>query len=148
MIIAFWIVVPILMYLFVAGITAKMFQKAVIKRCGFCALNSSGEWRHKHLGRYGEKEFILSTTAHDGSPYLSIFWPIVFPFMVGQAVGDGDQRKQDKAQTQLESAQNRRTEELAEAEHQVELARLRKKENDLLDQHLKLAEIRERQQDR
>jgi hypothetical protein len=141
MIIAFWIVVPILMYLFVAGISAKIFQNAVIKRCGHCAINGSGEWRHRRVGRYGDKEFILSTTAHDASPYLSIFWPIVFPFMIGQDVGDSGQRKLDKAQ-------NRRTEEIAEAEHQVELARLRKKENDLLDQHLKLAEIRERQQDR
>lgn len=148
MIIALWIVVPILLYLFVAGISAKQFQKAVIKRCDFCALNSSGEWRHKRIGRYGDKEFIYSASAHDASPYLSIFWPIVFPFMAGQALGDGDQRKLDKEQAQIESTQRRRNEEIAEQEHQNKLAKLRARENELLDQHLKLAEISERKQDR
>lgn len=144
MVTAFWIVMPILAYLFIAGISAKRFQKAVIKRCQYCSMNSNGEWKHRRIGKYGGKEFIYSTVAHDASPALSIFWPIVFPFMAGQALGDVDQRKMDKEQAQIESTQRRRNEEIAEQEHQNRLAKLRARENELLDQHLKLAEIRER----
>jgi hypothetical protein len=78
----------------------------------------------------------------DEGAYRAAFWPFTLPWTLG-TIATGTDRAGKKALR----TQTRRADEIAEQEHQVELARLRKKENDLLDQHLKLAEIKGRTQD-
>jgi hypothetical protein len=142
MVIALWIVVPILTYLFVAGMLRKPLAMVSAKNCKAC-IDGNHEWVDKDS--YSRRT--LSKPSHiyhgeDGS-IRAAFWPFTLPWTAGTILTGSDRATSKKAK-----AEARRAEELVEAEHQVELARLRKKENEFLDQHLKLAEIERRVQDK
>lgn len=142
MIIVLWIAVPIVSYLFIAGILRAPFAKLRMRRCGKC-VDGVHEWTEKVDYRSRtRKQNSVDFHSEDAAIYAA-FWPFTLPWTAGSML-TGSDRKANKAI----KAEARRAEEIAEAEHQVELARLRKRENDFLDQHLKLAEISKGAQDR
>lgn len=143
MVIALWIVVPIIAYLFIAGGLRSSFAAVSARRCQEC---KNGKHPVVVRNDYGpDRTQQIPAKEHHGTngAVQAAFWPFTLPWTLGSMIGEGD-RTQKKAV----KAESRRTQEIAEAEHQVELARLRKKENDYLDQHLKLEEIRGRVQDK
>lgn len=141
MVIFLWIVIPIVTYLFVAGVLRKPFAKVAVGDCKRC-VDGNHEW--VDTSSYSRRNMSKPSAVYHGEEgsIRAAFWPFTLPWTLGTMVTGWDRagRKSAKALT-------RRAEELAEAEHQVEIAKLRKKENDLLDQHLKLEEIRGRKQD-
>lgn len=132
MLIAFWIVVPMLTYLFMVGVSWKTMQMFFIGRCGHCELRD-GKW--KHYGYHGMKiygygqQWNNSFHMHSNAGMWSLVWPFMIPVLLGQAASD---RKSVKANKD----EQRRHNELTEAKHQAELARLRRIEDEELTRQL------------
>lgn len=144
MVIALSIILPIVAYLFAIGVAWKPMQMNIIKRCPRCELRD-GEW--KHYGYHGLKitgygrDWNDSFHMHNAAGWLALAWPAMLPVMVGQMVSNRS-TKSERALQSAEADKIRRNSELEEQQHQVELARLRARENEYLDQHLKLEDIR------
>lgn len=148
MIVALWIIIPILTYLTIIGLCWNPIRSAVIKGCAQCQLRD-GEF--KHFGSSGGKYssgWKNSDYMHSGSSWAALLWPLILPVFAGKMLSNRTASKEVRALAQAEADKVRRQNELDEQTHQIHLARLRAKENDLLDQHLKLEEIRGRVQDR
>ena len=135
MFIALWIIAPIFLYLFIAGTLRKPFAQVAAGRCSKC-FDGKHHWRDDSGYRSIDREQDSAKYHGEDGSIRSALWPFTLPWTIGTMVTGTD-----RAQSKKVKAGARRAEELAEAEHQVELAKLRKKENELLDHHLKLVEI-------
>ena len=87
-----------------------------------------GKASYRHLENTCTKEYCYD---HElSSFFIGLFWPIAIPVVLGTVTKMPrlDHTSRDE---------RRRTKELAEAEHQLELARLKAQESVLIDQQLR-----------
>lgn len=117
MILALMIILGIFGYISIAGFVGRIYFQSVSKKC----LSKNG--RHS----YCEHEV--------GGFFAGAFWPVTIAGSVGflgaQSVG---------AAAKEEKAANRRKEEIAEAKHKAEIARLARMEHEELDRQLRSLE--------
>lgn len=122
------------------GLTWKQFQLTVIKDCPKCELRD-GRWRHH--GYHGMKISNYGGTwndsyhMHDGSGWLSLVWPFMLPVFAGKMIGSRKATKSVRAMEQAAVDDIRRNNELAEAKHQAQLAKVRAEEDEYLTKQLK-----------
>lgn len=143
---ALYIILPILMYLTMIGVTWRPFQLAIMRDCPNCKLRD-GEWKHYgyhgmkivgHGGQWNDAFFM-----HSAAGWWSLAWPFILPVFIGKIISSQKQTKTQKTLERSAADKIRRQSELDEQQHQVELAELRAKENRLLDEHIR-REIQDR----
>lgn len=119
------IIGSIMGYIFIAGALRGPFlarQLSMCQKCtdGYC----TEDWKDEH-GRRGVTKK-KSRDIHVGdATAMAMFWPFTAPFSMGVIISDRDNRDVHK-----------RNREMAAAQHQVELAKLRRQENEEITKQL------------
>lgn len=125
------IVGSLLGYTFIAGALRAPFSAYQISHCEECNNGRCKEtWRDAHDVK--RTRDASSKTAHsDSATCKAFFWPLTLPWHAGAMISGFDKtgRKELKAVT-------RRSEEIAEAKHQAELAEIRANEDAHLTRQL------------
>lgn len=131
MFILFWIVIPIVTYLFVAGILREPFARVSARRCQEC---KDGKHPVLQTNDYGpDRTMMVRAAEHHGGngAAQAAFWPVTLPWTLGSMVNDPE-----RAKDKVNKATVRRQEEIEEAKHQAELARIRADEDAHLTRQL------------
>lgn len=130
MIIALWIVVPILSYIFVAGLLKTPFAKLSTGKCKKC-YDGNHHWVDDNSYRTSNRETSSAVWhANDGAG-MAAAWPFTLPWTLGSIITGSD-----RAGNKRNKAEARRANEIDEAEHQAKLARIRADEDAHLTRQL------------
>lgn len=119
------IVGSIMGYIFIAGLLRGPYLARELSNCSKCEDGQCwDEWQDEY-GRKGTTKKTSRAVHIGNATSMAILWPFTAPFCAGSMIGDRENRDISKRNREIESAK-----------HKVELAKLRRQEDEELTKQL------------
>src|SRR5882757_3609691 len=99
MVIAMWIVIPILFYIFMAGMLKAPFAKSLKGKCKKCH-GGQHRWIDKSGYRDTGREMNSITYHENDGAAMAALWPFTLPWTIGSLITSSDRADNKKNKTE------------------------------------------------